>query len=47
MHMLGLDEKTEMQLPHVMLLHLFRDERYGNWLKFIAMYVIRFYLNTT
>ena len=33
----GLDEEIDRPLPHVRSLHLIREERYGGWLKCIAL----------
>ena len=33
----GLDEEIDRQLPHVRSLRLIRVERYGGWLKCIAL----------
>ena len=33
----GLDEEIDRLLPHVRSLRLIREERYGGWLKHIAL----------
>ena len=33
----GLDEEIDRRLPHVRSLRLFREVRYGGWLKCIAL----------
>ena len=33
----GLDEEIDRQLPPVRSLRLIREERYGGWLKYIAL----------
>ena len=35
--LLGLDKEIDRRLPRVRLLHLFGQDRYGGWLKFIAL----------
>ena len=44
-HLFGLDEEIDRRLPCVRSLRLMREERYGGWLKCIALYVRRLYLN--
>ena len=37
MHLFGLVEETERWLSYVRSLHLIKEDRYGAWLKFIAL----------
>ena len=41
----GSDEVIDRRLSRLRSLHLIREERYGGWLKCIALYVRRLYLN--
>ena len=36
-HAFYLVEETERRLPHVRSLRLIKEDRYGGWLKFIAL----------
>ena len=46
-HSFGLDEENDRRLPCVRSLHLIREDRYGGFLKCIALEVRRFYLNNS